>query len=46
MLILLDTYSFDTLSSEVDTETSGSSTTSLNITFQDATTFNEATSII
>ena len=35
--------SFDTLSSEVDTETSGSSTTSLNITFQDATTFNEAT---
>ncbi|MDC1034092.1 hypothetical protein OAR02_01480, partial [Flavobacteriaceae bacterium] len=35
--------SFDTLSSEVDTETSGTSTTKLNVTFQDATTFNEAT---
>jgi hypothetical protein len=35
--------SFDTLNSEVDTETSGSSTTSLNITYQDATTTTKAT---
>ena len=35
--------SFDTLSSEVDTETAGSSTTTLNVTFQNATTTNEAT---
>jgi hypothetical protein len=35
--------SFDTLSTEVDTETVGSTVTTLNVTFQNTTTFNEAT---
>ena len=35
--------SFDTLSTETDTETAGTSTVKLNTTWQNATTFNEAT---
>jgi len=35
--------SFDTLSTETDTETAGSSVVTLNTTYQNATTFNEAT---
>jgi hypothetical protein len=35
--------SFDTLSTETDTETAGSSTVTLNTTYTNATTFNEAT---
>ena len=35
--------SFDTLSTETDTETAGTSTVKLNTTYQNATTFNEAT---
>jgi hypothetical protein len=34
---------FDTLTTETDTETAGSSTVTLNTTYQNATTFNEAT---
>jgi hypothetical protein len=35
--------SFDTVSTETDTETAGSSTVKLNVTYTNATTFNEAT---
>ena len=35
--------SFDTLSTETDTETSGTTTTTLNVTYSSNTTFNEAT---
>jgi hypothetical protein len=35
--------SFDTLNTETDTETAGSSTVKLNVTYTNATTFNEAT---